>query len=310
MGAVTLLDSVPQEEIIIRLLDFYSRLEKLLSTRLPHDIWKSAERQQGAKEALDLWLRTLVREDLQKLLPGVGLHWDSQIHIPPVYSTSSVALIDLVDGAKEYARMGTAVTSHLGVYRREGEELGQMQLGIVSYPFHKFRVLSVGEGEGSAVYYVPFEVEIMDGDIAEKLEKGRLAPSSRKKMVVDLDLVDRYKYYDQADPVRRNLDVLRWGLYEGKGRYTDQEGGSVAKTIVDVALGVNDVAICKHPPRAYKGYPPIEYLTPSTLLRNLGGIFTDLDGKKPDGKSSINGFIAAGNRELYEVFTQYLHSGS
>lgn len=318
MSTLALLDTVPQEEVITKLLEFYSRVEQVLSSRLPHEIWQNQERQQGAKEVLDILLRGLVEKDLQKLLPGVGIHWDYQVRIPPVYSTSSVALVDLVDGAKEYARLGANVTSHLGVYKREGnregnrggkkegEELGELQLGIVSYPFHRFRVISVGQGAGSAVYYVPFDTDIMDGDISTKMERGRLAPSVQEKKLEDLNIVDRYKYYGAGDVRRQKLDGLREKLYAGKGRYSDLEGGSIAKNIIDVALGAADVLIIKHPPRAYKGCPPIEYRTPSTILRNLGGVFTDLEGNVPTGNESITGFIAAANQQIYDLFREYL----
>lgn len=299
--SLDILGRVKQEEIVVNLLKFYSRVEKLLSTRLPHYIWSSHDKTEGAKEALDCWLRKIVEDDLQKILPSVGIIWDYQMNIRPIYSTSNVALVDLVDGAKEYLREGTYVTSHIGIYKKEGTEIGDLQIGIVSYPFHRFRVITIGDKKGSPVYYLPFEFDIMIDHITGELEKRRLNSFLKRKESAQLNLVDRYVNYDETDTIRRKLDLLRDKVIQGGGSYTVCRG-SVAKTIVDIALGASDVAICKHYPRAQPDIPPGDYLTPSKILENNGGVFVDLNGAKPNKRESIKGFIATANQEIYDLF--------
>ena len=303
---VLLLGEVNHEEIMINLLQFYSRIEEYLATRLPIAVWSHAQRREGAKEAIDSFLRKFVGSDLKQKLPGVGISWDDQINIAPVYSSSSIALVDLVDGAKEYVRQGTAVTSHLGIYQRNGKELGELQLGIVSYPFHRFRIITIGDQVGQPVYYLPFEFDILAGPTKEKLEKGLLKKPIIKKDISLFNVVDRYVQYDRNDKYRSKIDALRSQVIESGGSYTVTRG-SVAKTIIDVALGVSDISICKHDPEGNKKIPFHDYLTPSKILHNSGGIFVDLGGEKPNGKNSIDGFIAAATSEIFELFWRELN---
>lgn len=288
-----------KKKILRDLLGFYYRTEKQLSARLSHSIWDNQDRKKGAKEAFDVWLRKIIVEDLQKAIPDTGIKWDDQIDIAS--KDSHLALLDLVDGAKEYSREGANITSHIGVYEQRGTELGSLDLGIVSYPFHRFRVITFGDDRGCAVYYLPFDREILPGDIVDNLE--RLKPSQLKKEKPNLNVVDRYVDYNKQDPMRRKLDLIREEVIREGGSYTVSIG-SIAKTITDVAIGVSDIAVFKHNPLFYKDLPLHDYLTPSKILMCNCGVFLDLDGKQPNNQS-INGFIAAANSHVYEMFMNW-----
>ena len=122
MSDIILLGGVKPEEIIINLLKFYKGVEEYLSTRIGRDIYSNLDKIEGAKEVLEIDLRRKAMS-LKDIFPGVGIKWDCQIDVPPIYSSSSIALVDLVDGSGEYLREGTNVTSHLGIYRRENDKL-------------------------------------------------------------------------------------------------------------------------------------------------------------------------------------------
>lgn len=305
MGKTFTFALASMDEVLTQLLNFYSNVENYLLARLPYDVWSQPSQRQGAKKAIDMHLRTLVKSDLQKKLPGIEISWDNQIDIPAIYSMCSVAVVDLVDGAAEYARHGTAVTSHLGIYKRTSPEtmIGEMQLGIVSYPFHQFRIIVKGD-EDKTTYYVPFEYDLPQSMFAQRLNKCKIVPLCRN-IKRGIHIVDRYQIYDQNDPIRRSLDKWRHKLINTReGTYVELLG-SVAKTIVDVALGVSDVAICRHSLRATQEprmIPYYDYLTPWNVLKKCGGVLTDLRGRSPTDQVQLEGFIAAASPKIYSIF--------
>lgn len=283
--------SVTSDELIDKLLKFYDRMDNLLSLKLTEIDWKDPRERAGAKGAIEGMLRALVLTDLVPLIGPV--QWDEQIHIPPIYSSSSITIMDLVDGANEYLREGANVTSHMGIYSRDDGHMGSLQLGIVSYPFHRFRVVAIGEGQDSSVHRLPLEFGIRPGETHAKLETSKLKPVALKQKIGDLAVIDRYEL---GGAVRERLNRLRDEWTQNAGYIVER--GSVAKTIVDVALGAYDVAIRGRT----KQMPPHDYLTPSKVLENAGGVFRTLTGAKPDGVNAIDGFIAAANQKAYDLF--------
>ena len=297
MANIIQIAKISDEEIINKLFQFYQGVEDLLEERLSLNVWTSPEQQKGAKASLDIVLRKLVRTSLSPIIPGSEIRWDEQLQLEPVYSDSNIVLVDLVDGARQYARQGAAITSHLGIFHNDNGSFGPMQLGLVSYPFHRYRVLAIGEGAKARVYWMPFSFDFLAGDFSDKLEQHRLPPNEQKG-AKGFYLVDRYLCYNADDPIRRRLDEIRKDLHHFGGEYTVCRG-SIAKHIVDVTIGAADIVIY----RCEESRPPLpyyDYLTPSKILQASGGCFTTLDGAMPDGKKPINGFIAARDKYAFD----------
>ena len=295
-----LIGGVKLDELMSQLLEIYAHIEQVLTTRLPRGVWTDPGSKKGARQTLETLLRNMVQASLQNLLPGIGVHWDDQLDIPPVYSSSSVALIDAVDGANEYLREGAEVTSHIGIYGRNGDEVGALQLGIVSYPFHRFRIIAIG-GEGGYISYMPLDEDSHDCSTGQKVQAGSITPPRKKMAAEALCVIDRYECYDPSDQLRTSIDGWR-ARWAREGRYGVFHG-SMAKSIVDLVLGIWDVTIFRHEPSSGRDIPQSEYLTPSHILEMAGGVFTDLTGNRPE-MDPITGFIAAANQEAYDIFVK------
>lgn len=287
------ISDISNNELVLKLNAFYSNIERLLTTRVSPNNTDHPLKVQGAKSAYDSWLRAIAADELVAIFPDAEIFWDDQIGIKPKGNSDRSVLVDLVDGSNEYHRDGSSVTSHLGLYKGKSFELG-----IISYPFHNFRIMGI-KGEG--LFYLPYTFRNSD---ANGLHYNKLSPHRNKKIdnFFGLSIIDRYSGFNTSNPIRSRLDNFRLEMEYHSGKYSIPRG-SVAKNIVDVALGRGaDVTICKHTVDGSKLVPAHDYLTPSKLLEMIGGVFTDLNGNKPDGINPIDGFIAAKNRATFDIF--------
>lgn len=264
---------------------YFDNVERLIRKRLSPTVLSNPDALSGAGEVLDSILKDSVHLLSVEIFPGLGIFWDEKVGNPPTYDSYPCVIVDVVDGAKELRRGGTEVTSTLGIIRADG----QMPLAIVSYPFGHEKIVDI-EGE---VYRLPNDFDFEH----QKLERYSLKPRRSKDSLSSLYITERYEEF--TGKTRERLDALRYQLKESIKRPV----GSIAKMIVSVATGPSDILISKkaRPERFY------DYFVPSKIVSDIGGTVTDLDGKKPDGISDINGIIAASTIQNYNLFYEFLN---
>ena len=282
---IDLASPVGFKEFYRKLDSVYLRhVEEIIRVRFPQELRNSEEAMDGVMTAIDRILEIFTRYLKTDVFPGHGVYFDDHLDVDAVYSAYPRVIVDAVDGSKSLLRGETDVTSTLAMVDAEGE----IPFALVSYPFEGERVFAHEE----KVYQLP-----VNFDFKQDMERYLLRPGQSETGLEELRVLDRYEA-PADDKTREKLDCLR-----NKFKSIVPKKGSVAKTIVSVATGPIDAAICKHHD---KEIPVYDYCAPSIILMRAGGVFRDLNGNLPSGET-ISGFVAASSRQMYDVFVNALH---
>ncbi|MBT4166030.1 hypothetical protein HOE04_03260 [archaeon] len=267
--------------------DYFDVVERTISERLSPTTLRSPERLESASESIDNVLHYCV-DNLKSIFPGSGIFWDDQREDAPEYGCCPRVVVDVVDGARNLQKGGTEVSSTLAIVR--GDDI---PLAIVSYPFGKERIVDVN-GE---VYWIPNHIEKRVDFIRGEIDRYRALPWKPKEMLEDFRVSERYDVLD--DDIRERLDELR---YKVNGTII-RPAGSLAKMLMAIVSGSCDVFITRKKNRPINFY---DYLAPYNIIKDIGGVFTDLDGNEPDGISDMDGIIAGSCVENYEMFVGWM----
>ena len=260
--------------------EYLNPVEQIIRTRLPL-FTLEGEAWRGAEAAVDALLREKAKH-LSAIQLGARVVWDEQVDRAALYSGSHLCIVDTVDGAAELRRGGTEVTSTLGVFRNDGT----CPLAIVSYPFARDRVIDIN----GLVYRLPSNQEI------RSVEDYRLPLRKAKRDITEFDIAERYDPYDETKDKLRSLEKML------VGRRMVVPIGSIAKMALSVTTGPFDIFMSKK----RKPEQPHDYRIVQQIIGDAGGVFTDLQGNKPDGHSDIDGIIASSHPENYRRFIDCL----
>ncbi len=262
---------------------YFDKVEKIIRLKLSPTVLANPDAFSGAEEVLNSILKGSVDLLRKDVFPGLGVYWDEQIERQPLYDSYPSVIVDVVDGARELKRGGTEVTSTLGIIRPDKS----MPLAVVSYPFGRERIVDI---EG-IIYRLPndFDPPYLNPD------RFKLNRRESKHSLADLEVAERYDEFTGA--TRERLDYLRHYLKNSIKRPI----GSIAKMMMSVVTGPFDVFVSKKD-RSEKFY---DYLIPSKIISDFGGIVTDLQGVKPTGLD-MDGIIAASTANNYDLFRKFL----
>lgn len=265
---------------------YFRRVEKIIENRLPHTVLVHREKFKGAQTVIDGLLEDSVMQ-LKTLIPGAGVFWDDRVDVTPTYESYPYVVVDVVDGTKELKKGGTEVASTLAIVLDDKK----IPICIISYPFGRERIVDVK----GRVYRLPnkFSNSRLEPKV---IEDYRLSRRSSRADLSELRVSERYDLLD--DDLRNKLDELR---YELEGPII-RPAGSISKMLMALVIGTCDIFVRK----TDRPVGFFDYLAPSKIITDLGGVFLDLDGNKPDGVSSISGIVAASTEENYNLFMGYL----
>lgn len=297
--SINLFGPIDPYEVYVNLASsYFAEVESIIRTRISPVHLARPGHQKLIKEIVDGFLIRPV-ENLREIVPGCNVFWDDHVDMKTVYSAFPTVIVDVVDGARNLWGGGSNVTSTLAIVCANNE----IPLAVVSYPFTERRIASL-DGD---VYYLPAKTPGKTLGKSDPPEDFRMIPRGSTSNLMGFRISERYDVSPSLssaetdlDSIRSRLDTMRHHLEKSIKRPV----GSLAMRLVSVVTGEGDVYIGKRS----SGIPPHDYLAAAKIIKDLGGVVTDIDGLELDGQKPANGIIAASNPETYRAFRSFLDS--